>query len=453
MNRLKHLTTLTAGVVMLCVSMAFSMHAGRFPKGTVKSIVENSRTDTILESKINNLAFHTRCLKIDLSYHKYEEYGIPHPLLDYEEDLNNSDYAAIERRCDEVLKSFPDDYDAGLMKCKLNLQLNHIDEAMEWAMKIFPTHAYTLTKSHPYDYISSNYPEKFYDALEKLITPLRGSKDAADIRLVTVGDMWAGVCLKEMGRNAEAIKKHYLPGLEAAYPDQSEVIGDFVRLLGLSFRRIEEPEMILECADILRDLDSFQEAVDFSNIAYRQLGKIDRANELILKAGSDEMDDVEKADLLAMNYTSQKRFDDAIKVCNELIGDYEDIDPDESGDLMILLLRRGLAYKYKGEKEKAEKDLQYVVAYAPDLMYVAMGHLGRAEDLNELLNLEDPRFPGFNATIYACLGQKEKAISWLSKAFEKQLYTPADIVNDVNLNILVSHPDYAETLKYYNPEK
>jgi serine/threonine-protein kinase len=128
-------------------------------------------------------------------------------------------------------------------------------------------------------------------------------------------------------------------------------------------------------------------------------------------------------EVLASAYVSARRYDLAIAQCQRAL----EIHPNESNLLHAL----GWAYVYKGQYQKGIDALRKRLALdgedpdsSPDLAYVDT-LIGKKDEarriLNHLLELakDEPVNPGPIALVYAGLGDRENALTWLEEAYRQ----------------------------------
>jgi tetratricopeptide (TPR) repeat protein len=155
--------------------------------------------------------------------------------------------------------------------------------------------------------------------------------------------------------------------------------------------------------------------------------------------------------LMGQNLYVARRYDQAIEQLRKTL----DMEPNDWISRMFL----GLAYEQKGDLPRALEELQKASKVAADIPWplAELGHAyalsGKKNDAeNVLKDLESwskrSYVPAYNvATVYVGLGEKEKAISFLEKAYADRSMILTYVKVDPELDSLHSDPRYADLLR------
>lgn len=153
-----------------------------------------------------------------------------------------------------------------------------------------------------------------------------------------------------------------------------------------------------------------------------------------------------------------RRFKDAIEDYNTAI-----VLAPSLAEYPYLLMRRGDAYRFIGNNEKAIKDYELLLKVEADSIlsaeswtpfaYTGLGNAEKAiETLQFILSNDTTDIKGtlYNAAcVYARLGQTSEAIGSLKKAFENGYNSFSFLESDYDLDCLRDIPEYKELLKGY----
>ena len=143
-----------------------------------------------------------------------------------------------------------------------------------------------------------------------------------------------------------------------------------------------------------------------------------------------------------------RQYDQAIEQLRNTL----DMDPNFALAHLVL----GEAYEQKGDNSRAIEQLQKATAISPNspLMLAGLGHaFGVAKKtaearaiLNQLMELSKKQYvaPFYVALVYAGLGENEKAMEWLEKAYQDRSNGLVFIKVDPELDTLRAIPRFRE---------
>lgn len=121
-------------------------------------------------------------------------------------------------------------------------------------------------------------------------------------------------------------------------------------------------------------------------------------------------------------------------------------------------LNRGVIYRLMGEQEKAEADFEQVVkldsipekAKCAQYAYFYLGNKEKAIDvLNTILKTDDKGNYYDAACLYSIMGETDKAVSYLQKAFEKGFRRLNHVKRDRDLNNIRNSQGYKDLIQEY----
>jgi Tfp pilus assembly protein PilF len=155
--------------------------------------------------------------------------------------------------------------------------------------------------------------------------------------------------------------------------------------------------------------------------------------------------------LMGTNLYFARKYDQAIDQLHKTL----DMEPNDWLARMFL----GLAYEQKGDLARAVEELQKASNVEPDIPWplAELGHAyglsGKKSDAENVLRELESRsqrgyVPAYNiATVYVGLGEKEKALSFLEKAYADHSMIMTFVKVDPELDGLHFAPRYADLLR------
>ena len=375
-------------------------------------------------------------------------------LLDtLDEALSKRDYKRLVAVSDSLLQYVPDLYWLLSYKCIGLYHNGDVEGSREVALKAYDKYYWALDKDHPMAFLARREPAETYELLAK-IRKFDYKPGSIEARRQAVINYYMGTCLKEQGRNREAVDKHFYPLFESAFVHGEHGLRlPALAALAKSLSSLSEYRLLRECIDYLNK-DGDARLFCFQNNLYRSTGRLDIAIDT-LEHLCHEMRMYTNAypiyaNFLITDYNSAGRYDDAIALGNQILE--TDTLEYPFPQFIETCLRRGYAYKMKGENEKAIFAFEQVAKIPSEFQLNALALLGRVNELEACLNDPGEKFEDkYKAAMYSAAGLYDKAFPILERAFELQQITPTEVVYDQNLAPLAKLPRFAEAVRHYNP--
>jgi len=195
---------------------------------------------------------------------------------------------------------------------------------------------------------------------------------------------------------------------------------------------------------------SYASAHHWYSICLANLGKLDQAIEEAKLASQSDPLSPPARNILGAMYVYARRYDDAIKVFDDILK----LDPDFSPTLTF----RSNVFVFKGMEEESNRDLIHSLRSATSFdrnssLAYQNGWLGHSEEAAKYFEEakrmapSDKELTSLNCSYCACLGDKDGFFSWVPKAIEQKALEPEDVRYAPWLDKMRGDARYADLLK------
>lgn len=392
------------------------------------------------------------------STYYFEELGIPFPLNNLSDDLDNKDYDKVLADAECVLALLPDDPYACYAKINALDGLGRVDEALELATNCFATYPADEDFLTIVEFLAYDNVEKLINMLES-ITDNTAYEDAVSDYIQM---QLASLCLKN-GLSARAI--HFCDKMVT-----DEYKTDAVPALKMSaYTKLDLPEKGLEVSESVspddRDASWAQQTAILLRNAYGPESSFD-----FLKEQSEKYpDDFDLTETYISSLTLAGQYDEALALINtnlnsiqSTIGEierygtnitesvaryYEELNAMKAN----LMLRRGIIYHLNGNKDAANDCFNEVLGTEPPSMRcMAFAYLGQRDEALKIAESYS-RLYSFLVSIYNILGDTDKALECLGEAYSKGILSPHQTKYDIGQRSLLDDPRYPSIRAKFAP--
>lgn len=381
----------------------------------------------------------------------FMENNKPYPLDNVDEDWQNGRFAKILADAEQVLLFVPEDESALFYKAYALYGLKRYEASLEAALQYYNTEDYTEIEDL-LAYLGSIYSDRTLAELQKLIDKERETSDDVNSNKLLSLNSLAAFTARYAGKNRLAVKTYYPEAIRIAKTTGDDNLA-YNQTISLSSSQLllDEPEEALKTLEAL-EKDGMYDLSLFLNksTSYRDMGKMDKALEVLDKAIADYPDVIEPVCTKMTLLVADGKYQQAIELADEVLS-RDSINVDDHEAYLEIRLRRGMAYKFSGDNEKANADFDYV-ATQPDsgLKLHALAYSGKTEELEKAIQEAGPLQDVYLASIYCVAGLTDKALPYMKKALQKQQLMPRAIMYDVNFKNLFDDPRFKKALKQYN---
>lgn len=405
----------------------------------------------------------------------WESVGEDYPLMDADSLHDLKEYDKLLALSNIALRRYPGDGYATGIKTYVLLSRGKTRQALGLMLPYCCTYPYGyFTESMDPERWATRYPDIAAECLEKIRPEIsQGDSALASQRLFHV-DLLLARCYAVQGQGQRALKQ--LDRCETTWPDIN-YIGPRIYV----YQKNDRWDLSKAMMDTLFNNGTmstfyFDDVAPYA-MAMRNNGDLDgavKAWEIFL--AQSEYVDYNGAENLALNYTLQGRYSEALDLLNAAMDSLQSdcyVRPyDEKSTYKRLGLRTVIALNKSGDLNGAHTKMMSVlgVANADELQKLADAPV---EDLSDLYmmafggekQLAAKRLeqmvadretfdmaPSSLASLYAATGDDDKALQYLEEAFRVHNFTPRQVKHDIVLRHLIDDPRYPETAKAFNTD-
>lgn len=391
----------------------------------------------------------------------YEQHGLDHPLANVESFA--TDYEAVRDSASSVLRLFPDDTYALNCRSIAQSHLGNYEESAKDALKALCRDETDGTSSEMLYYLAGVDPDLVIRCLEPytaayIANPKQKEADGCI-------DLYLRMLAQTYDVKDDMATACRLMGL-AVDIDKSDT-DNIIYLSTLMMNTGNADKAIKLLKTQLTDYDTYFDSAMYNyTLALRDAGKSEEAYRLFKKcidAYDDDDNDYERLQLASM-IASNGDFENAIALFDTIIANREMFayeDPDEIPDFIKndAMIRRGICEILSGNPELGRTDIKQVLEFSlaqPSLTgweATCYAYLGDKDKALEWMKKYGRVHPSNNASIYSVLGDHETALKYLKEAFDTHTASPAQIEHDLNFYGTRKLPAYRQLVKEYKPLK
>lgn len=393
----------------------------------------------------------------------YEEHGLKHPLANVESFA--TDYEAVRDSASSVLRLFPDDTYALNCRSIAQSHLGNYEESAKDALKALCRDETDGTSSVMLYYLAGVDPDLVIRCMEPYTAVYIANpkpKEADGCIPLYLHVLAQTYDVKDDMAMACKI-------MRLALDSNKWSIDNIVYMSTLLMRSGNADKAVKLLKPQINDDDTYFDSMMYNyTLALRDTGKSKEAYRLINRCigtdGDDESDyDYERLQLAAM-LASNGDFENAIALFDAVIANREmfaDEYTDEAPDNIRndALIRRGICEILTGSPELGRTDIKQVLdsslAQSSPTGWEATcyAYLGDKDKALEWMKKYGRVHPSNNASIYSILGDHETALRYLKEAFDTHTASPAEIDHDINFTKTRELPAYRQLVKEYKPLK
>lgn len=387
----------------------------------------------------------------------FESTGAEYPLKDAYTDYENKNFDKILFDADMVLSVFPVDIEARFLKGSAFLGKRDFKNAMVYYMPLYMQELDGRVSNMIW-FIAEKSPAMVLELFEDNLKKVGDDEESKPLKISMYDCI--GYCYSLLGQNRKAASEIYPAAM--MLEDDEDNRAHEMKTIANSWLKTGDGA---EAFRILSHLPEY-DVVHLKALALREQDKMSEAIALLRKGVEEQPYDFDLISDLGGFLTVSGKYDEAMSVFNaalDTIVKYDTEEYDEAGltgsymkkSKAEILLRRGVIYQLKGNKDKAKADFEAVVALGESGFDLnAKVRLGQIDEIEKLFHDENAFFTPISiAALYGAANLPEKAMPYLEKAFELQQITPTALKYDINLMNMQKAPGYAEAVKYFDPSK
>lgn len=397
---------------------------------------------------------------------KADSLGIVHPLVDFEDDIENRNWDKIFKDIEATKKLFPSDDAADFYLMRTYFEQGETDLFINLLSQLAVTYPDDEDINGYVQQFSARYPQQLLDAVSRNVNEIAPCEEERKSRALFI----VAELLSVNGRFRDSLE--LLRSLQERYPNLEDLKWKVVH----SYLGSDQDEKAFDALQVFDDdedvTDSYGYILSRSTILRRLHGPQAAIDYMMETWIYDRYDcyDCNTQDFLMTSHLLNGEYDKVIDMTTVLVDSIQRIFDDVANPFgythydslksmeAYMLFRRGEAAWFAGRTEEFVDDLRILAA--PEQKTVNFGIycmakiiLGEHKEVREIIESDSSHCnEAFLASCYAMMGDIDTAFLYLEKAYRNFKYTPQRSKTDIQHKTLVANPRFAEVCRAFAPQ-